>query len=512
MLETIGSTRAGRRAAAVGHASFSFSVVVPAHNEEALLGACLDALLAQDYPGRLEIIVVDNASTDRTAEVARQRGVRVVHEPKRDYCQALICGFAAARSDVIALTDADTLVPPNWISSLARGYEDGVVAVGGNVVFDRPNWKSVLLAKVLVPAFNMLDRHDPHGPHLWGSNFSVLRDAFERIGGWNRDYSLEVDSEISERLRQVGRVRVLGSVKVRTSSRRWNRSLLPNLYLFVSNYVWMKLFRKPLWRDFPVIRDKASAQGHKARAAFTTILVLLSIAGLVFASFWPRSSLFGKTYWRGDTDQKVVALSFDDGPNEPYTSRVLDILKREHVSATFFLVGVNVSRYPAAAARIVRDGHVVGNHSQYHHIPFALESPSRIRTDVSAAEESIHQATGQLPRLFRSPQGLRSPWLMNVLASDSLINVTWNDAPGDWDPLPVQTIVSRTVESAKPGSIILLHDGMNATHGADQSQTVEALPGIIEGLRGRGFRIVTLPELLHCPATLSAWPQQGRHP
>jgi peptidoglycan/xylan/chitin deacetylase (PgdA/CDA1 family) len=101
---------------------------------------------------------------------------------------------------------------------------------------------------------------------------------------------------------------------------------------------------------------------------------------------------------------------------------------------------------------------------------------------------------------------------MNVLASDSLINVTWNDAPGDWDPLPVETIVSRAVESAKPGSIILLHDGMNATHGADQSQTVKALPGIIEGLRGRGFRIVTLPELLHCPATLSAWPQQGRHP
>jgi len=509
VLETIGSTRTRRRAAT--GASLSFSVVVPAHNEEALLGACLDALLAQDYLGRLEIIVVDNASSDRTAEVARQRGVRVVHEPERDYCRALICGFAAARSDVIALTDADTVVPPNWISSLARGYEDGVVAVGGNVVFDRPNWKSVLLAKVLVPAFNALDRHDPHGPHLWGSNFSVLRDAFEQIGGWNRDYSLEVDSEISERLRQVGRVRVLGSVKVRTSSRRWNRSLLLNLYLFVSNYLWMKLFRKPLWRDFPVVRENAASRGRKARAVFTSLVVLLAVAGLGFAAFWPRSSLFGKTYWHGDTNLNVVALSFDDGPNEPYTSRVLDILEREHVSATFFLVGVNVNRYPAAAARIARDGHVVGNHTEFHHIPFALESTSQIRLDVDTAEETIHQATGQLPRLFRPPQGLRSPWLMNVLARDSLINVTWNDAPGDWDPMPVKTIVARTVEAARPGSIILLHDGMNAQHGADQSQTVEALPGIIDGLRRRGFRCVTLPELLHCRATLSAWPQQGRH-
>ena len=510
MLDSVGSNSHETVCRHGGRVSLSFSVVVPAHNEEALLGACLDALLAQDYPGRVEIIVVDNASTDHTTEVARQRGVRVVHEPERDYCRALICGFAAARSDVIALTDADTVVPPDWISSLARGYEDGVVAVGGNVVFDRPNWKSVLLAKVLVPAFNLLDRHDPHGPHLWGSNFSVRRAAFERIGGWNRDYSLEVDSEISERLRHVGRVRVLASVKVRTSSRRWNRSLLPNLYLYVSNYVWMKLFRKPLWRDFPVVRDETSSRGRRLRVVFSATVVLLSFAGLAFATFWPRSNLFGKTYWRGDTDRKVVALSFDDGPNEPYTSRVLDILKREHVSATFFLVGVNVNRYPAAAARIVKDGHVVGNHSEFHHIPFALESAAQLQTDVSAAEESIHQATGQLPRLFRPPQGLRSPWLMNVLARDSLINVAWDDAPGDWDPLPVETIVARTVGAARPGSIILLHDGMNATPGADQSATVQALPGIIEGLRKRGFRCVTLPELLHCPATLSAWPRQAR--
>src|SRR5262249_1501560 len=84
----------------------------------------------------------------------------------------------------------------------------------GRVLSEGPNWKSWLIAKVLVPAFNWLDRHDPRGPHLWGSNLSVRRDAFERIGGWNRDYSLQVDSEISERLATVGRVRVLGTIKV----------------------------------------------------------------------------------------------------------------------------------------------------------------------------------------------------------------------------------------------------------------------------------------------------------
>ena len=389
--------------------SRSVSIVVPAHNEELLLGRCLDALLAQDYPGRVEITVVDNASVDRTAGVARDRGIRVIHEPERDYCRALICGFGAVRGDIIALTDADSVVPPDWISSLVRGFEDGVVAVGGNVVFERPNWKGWLVAKVLVPVFNWFDRHDPNGPHLWGSNFSVRRDAFERIGGWNPNYSLQADSEISERLRRIGRVRVLASLKVRTSSRRWNQALVRNLHVYVSNYLWMKLFRRPLWRDFPVVRDESPPRRNRARFVLAWAGALVVLGALGFATFAPRSSLFGKTYWRGDTTRRLVALSFDDGPNEPYTSRVLDILQREHVHATFFLVGVNVHRYPAAAARIVRDGHVVGNHSEFHHIPFALEPASELEADVSAAEESIHAATGKLPRLFRPPQGLRSP-------------------------------------------------------------------------------------------------------
>src|SRR5437870_2279309 len=119
------------------------SVVVPAHNEELRLPRCLDALLAQDYPDPIEIVVVDNASTDGTARVACCPGITVVHEPERDYCCALIRGFGTARGDLIALTDADTVVPPDWVSRLVQEYErhPDVVAVGGNVVFDRPNLK-----------------------------------------------------------------------------------------------------------------------------------------------------------------------------------------------------------------------------------------------------------------------------------------------------------------------------------------------------------------------------------
>jgi peptidoglycan-N-acetylglucosamine deacetylase len=484
------------------------SIVVPAHNEEALLPRCLEALFAQDYHGATEIIVVDNASTDRTAEVAHRYGAKVVHEPRRDYCLALVCGFAAATGDIVAMTDADTVPPRDWLTRLAQEYarDREVVAVGGEVTFDRPNLRGALIARVLVPAFNALDRRDPAGPHLWGSNFSVRRDAFVAVGGWNRDYSLQADSELSERLRAAGRVLMLPSIRVRTSSRRWNRAFLANLWIFVTNFIWMRLFGRPLRRDFPVIREHlAPPRTHRVRLAWAAGILIL-LGGLGEAAFSPRSSVFGKTYWHMPTREKVVALTFDDGPNEPCTSQVLAVLRHEHIHATFFLIGANVDRYPAAAAAIVRDGNVVGNHTEHHPVPFALESVPQLESEVATAEETIGRITGSLPRFFRPPQGLESPWLKGVLAGDSLINVTWDDAPGDWDPISSATIAARAVEHAEPGSIILLHDGMNLTHGADQGATVRALPAIIRELRARGYRFVTVPELLHCCGTLAAWP------
>lgn len=490
----------------------SVSVVVPAHNEEKLLPRCLDALLAQDYPGSVEIIVVDNGSTDRTSEMAERPGVTVLHMRQPGYRAALARGFAAAHGEIIASTDADSEVPWNWLSRLVREYEahPDVVSVGGAIDFRDANWKGRLMTNVILPVVNRVDRSARRGPHLWGANFSVRCDAFRQVGGWNPDFEMQADTEISERLRDVGRVVLLEDLPVRSSSRRWNRALLSSAWLFGSNFVWFKLFRRPLHQNFPPVRDhlatpRPGPQPQRHGLTTAAVLLFLGVASILWLAMAPESSVFGNTYWHATTDRRVVALTFDDGPNEPCTSEVLDILQREGIRATFFLIGENVRHFPQTAARIPRDGHVVGNHSDHHPDDLAIEPVKRQQIEVDRAEQTIHAATGRYPRFFRPPHGLRSPWLIGTLVSDSMVTVTWDEAPGDWNRMEPSRIAELVVDGARPGSIVLLHDGLNLDHGADQSETVKALPSIIRGLRARGFSFVTVPELLNQPAYLQGW-------
>lgn len=486
-----------------------FTVVIPAYNEERLLPACLDSLKAQDYPGEIEIIVVDNASTDGTASIARAKGVRVVEEPQRGYAAALARGFAVATGDIVATTDADTVVPRHWISRLAREYDErpDVVAVGGEIVFCDPTRSARLLTHGVLPLINRIDRGAPAGPHLWGANFSVRRSVFLEAGGWHPSFNLQCDTEISERLRQFGRVVLLEDLPVYTSCRRWNRSLLHSSLLYASNFICFQVLRRPLWRAFPDIREDAVAS-LRLRAWPTFIGACLFAVVLLggYETFAPWSNAFGKTYWSGATRKRVVALTFDDGPNEPSTSKVLSILREEGVKATFFLVGEDVRRYPESARSIVREGHAVGNHSDTHRFAFALEAAWDQCKDLDRAEATIHQATGVFPRLFRPPQGIRSPWLMTLLKQDSLVMVTWDDAPGDWTHLGARQLADRAVAHAHPGAIILLHDGLDNEHGVNRTATISALPEIIHRLKREGYTFVTLPDLLGLPESLRAAP------
>ncbi len=193
--------------------------------------------------------------------------------------------------------------------------------------------------------------------------------------------------------------------------------------------------------------------------------------------------------------EKVIALTFDDGPNEPATSQILDTLKRQQVQATFFLIGANVERYPETARRIKADGHLIGNHTA-RHSRFDQSDASVIALDIVDGQRAIEAVTGVKPAWFRPPFGINGAGMEEVCRAQGLAIAGWSADANDWNPHPVEELADRIVSQATPGDILLLHDGWETRHGADRRSTVEALPLILEKLKAHGFRFVTVPNLL----------------
>jgi peptidoglycan-N-acetylglucosamine deacetylase len=180
-----------------------------------------------------------------------------------------------------------------------------------------------------------------------------------------------------------------------------------------------------------------------------------------------------------------VALTVDDGPHPEWTPRMLDLLDRHGVRATFFLVGDRVRERPDLARRVLAAGHVIGNHSLRHPQPFAALPARRIRTEIAVTQRVIEDATGSTPRLFRAPGGNWSPEVLRASAEQGLTPVDWTVNPSDWRAPGVPRIVTALSRS-RAGHVLLCHDG-----GGDRSQTVTALETVLPRLRERGLRFVT---------------------
>lgn len=205
------------------------------------------------------------------------------------------------------------------------------------------------------------------------------------------------------------------------------------------------------------------------------------------------------------TRQKVFALTFDDGPQPRYTREVLDILKRNHIRATFFLIGRMVKEFPKIAREVADAGHVVGNHSWSH--------PSKPKDPVSEfvrTDAELVRVLGRRPDLFRPPYGLLHNGLAQTAQKRGDAVILWNSVGADWSKKSTSDSITRAVLGlARPGGIALLHDG-----GGNRSNTVAALPRIISSLRGQGYRFVTIPQLLRLapPDTMSEaefWKKNG---
>ncbi len=186
---------------------------------------------------------------------------------------------------------------------------------------------------------------------------------------------------------------------------------------------------------------------------------------------------------------RELALTFDDGPG-PYTPQVLAILRQEDVPGTFFEVGVEERFFHAGTSEVVADGYPIGDHT-FSHAPMSTLSKRQQQTQLLGQIRAIKAYGAPYPRLFRPPYGMWNSTTLSLLHQDRMLMVLWSVDTNDYTRPGVRAIVNAAVNGARPGAIILLHDA-----GGDRSQTVTALPKIISALRRRGYRLVTVPQLL----------------
>ena len=189
---------------------------------------------------------------------------------------------------------------------------------------------------------------------------------------------------------------------------------------------------------------------------------------------------------------KVVALTFDDGPQPPYTGRILDVLDQYGITATFFCVGMNASVHTEELSRMQAAGHDIGNHSWSH--PFVPDlSTAELSEQIARTDDAIEATTAMRSTLFRPPYGAHDQKLVDLMNAtpDGPTLTFWNADASDWSMPGARAIATTLLEKIRPGSIALLHDG-----GGDRSQTAEALPLVIEGLLARDYRFVKVPALI----------------
>jgi len=205
----------------------------------------------------------------------------------------------------------------------------------------------------------------------------------------------------------------------------------------------------------------------------------------------------------GPRGEKKVALTFDDVPDPRFTPKVLDILARYKVRATFFVVGSRASKYPSMVKRMQREGHIIGNHS-YNHAVFSRISLPAFRQQILRTDAILRPLAGYSPRLIRPPYGEILPEQIEWMKRNGYIAVNWDVDSADWRGIDSNTVLFNIKKTLRPGSIVLQHAGGGT--GQNLSGTIEALPRLIKLLHSKGYRIVTLPELLSKPAARNMEP------
>ena len=236
----------------------------------------------------------------------------------------------------------------------------------------------------------------------------------------------------------------------------------------------------------------------RSRARWGWALPVVALVAATALVAWtgandPQLTWFGPTISHGPRDGDEVAITFDDGPNPSATLAVRDILDRYGVKATFFLVGNALDERPDIARALLDDGMLLGGHS-YHHDQWRWLDPRY--PELQRSVDAFKRQLGVCPRYYRPPHGQRTPFMNLLLHNRDMMSVTWDVSAGDWATDDAALIAERVLRDVRPGSVILLHDGLDGDVTADRSVIVRALPLILDGLRERGLQPVRVDELV----------------
>lgn len=222
------------------------------------------------------------------------------------------------------------------------------------------------------------------------------------------------------------------------------------------------------------------------------VIIILAIAltlFLVWASADVGSNVYLKSVCKGAVKDKVVTLTFDDGPDELMTPKVLDVLKRYDIKAVFFLIGEKVDKNPDIVRRIVEEGHIVANHTYSHSGLFPLSGKGKVMQELQKCGESIKNAIGRYPLLFRPPFGVTNPIIGRAVNAQGLKTIGWSIRSLDTVDGKTRTEILCKVEAKlHPGAIILLHDRC--------AKSDELLESIIESALNRNYSFIPLDKML----------------
>jgi chitin deacetylase len=233
--------------------------------------------------------------------------------------------------------------------------------------------------------------------------------------------------------------------------------------------------------------------GKRTRVTLTAAIAIIAVIAAAFQISKSRTfQFFGEIVPRVNTRQKVVALTFDDGPTPGITEEVLSTLNEEGVKATFFVIGEDLERNPEEGRKIVAAGHELGNHT-YSHERMVLKTPSFIESEIERTDQLIRQAGYQSAIHFRPPYGKKLILLPYFLSKTSRKTITWDVEPDSYPEIAADAnrIIAHVMEKSSPGSIILLHVMYKS-----RGESLKAVKGIITGLKGEGYSFKTVSEML----------------